>query len=135
MTSRANKQPEAPLQTYRIVGMTLEGVVALATTAIPPVGLPAVRWQARTAARAARSPVTAAGVTARAQHVQNRRSAQRATFLELLAAARTLRGADRRAHDPALFCHLVRAAKLRATTAIRGRGRAGFGHRRGRRSV
>ncbi|KUM90256.1 hypothetical protein AQI88_38805 [Streptomyces cellostaticus] len=88
--------------------MTIEGVAAVATVAITAVGLPAVYWQARAAGRAARSPVAAAGVTARAQHAQDRRTAQRAAFLELLAAVRTLRDADARARDAALFCHLVR---------------------------
>ncbi|MGW6740278.1 hypothetical protein ACWGDX_05955 [Streptomyces sp. NPDC055025] len=88
--------------------MTLTEIAALSTVAISAVGIPAIYWQVRIATQAARSPVDAASVTARAQHAQDRRTVQRAAFLELLTAVRTLRDADDRARDAALFCHLVR---------------------------
>ncbi|MEV8562539.1 hypothetical protein AB0478_40125 [Streptomyces sp. NPDC051917] len=106
--SQRRRLYRAPRPSRQDTDITLTEIAALATVAISAVGIPAIYRQVRIAAQAARSPIAAASVTARAQHAQDRRTAQRAAFIEVLSAVRALRDADDLAQAAALFCHIVR---------------------------
>ncbi|MFI8101648.1 hypothetical protein [Streptomyces sp. NPDC086023] len=71
--------------------MNATELASLASAAITAVGVPAIYWQARNAAKAVHVPVAAADITARAQHAQARLAAQRTAYLDLLRAIRNLR--------------------------------------------